>query len=114
MAAFLCIYFPPVITVGLTTIIRKEKFNNNQCIAHYAVFTIIINGIMFGVLSFIFDHHSISSQDVFTTSFTAKYLLFSSVLAVVLAYVFETLRRFKPYISRPDPEDTQEKTDEGE
>jgi len=107
MIAFLCIFFPPVIAVALTTIIRKEKekFNNYQFLAYYAVFAVIINGIMFWILSFMFDDHSISSPNVFTTSFSAKYILLSSIIAVVLAYVAESLRKLKPLSTDMDQEE---------
>jgi len=116
MVAFLCLFFPPVIAVVLTTKIRKENFGYNQYLAYYAVFAIIINGIMFWILSFMFDPHSISAPDVFTTSFSAKYLLLSSILAVVSAYIAESLRKFKPLSTdmlqeQEEEEETQEKTD---
>jgi len=112
MVAFLCLFFPPVIAVALTTKIRKENFAYNQYLAYYAIFAVIINGIMFWILSFMFDPHSISAPDVFTTSFSAKYLLLSSILAVVSAYVAESLRKFKPLVADAiQEEETQEKTD---
>jgi len=115
MIAFLCIFFPPVIAVALTTIIRKEKekFNNYQYLAYYAVFTVIINGIMFWIISFMFNPHYISSPDVFSTSFSAKYILLSSILAVVLAYVAESLSKLKPLSTDlNEDEETREESSE--
>jgi len=115
MIEFLCIFFPPVISVALTTRIRKENFNNYQYFAYYAVFSIIINGIMFWILVFMFDSHSISSPNVFTTSFSAKYISLSSILAFVLAYVTEGLRKFKALSKDFVQEDeTQKKIDKDE
>jgi len=107
MIAFLCIFFPPVIAVALTTKLRKEKekFNNHQYLGYYAVFTVIINGIMFWILSFMFNPHFISAPDVFSTSFSAKYILLSSILAVVLAFVAESLRKLKPLSTDLDEEE---------
>jgi len=117
MVAFLCLFFPPVIAVALTTKIRKEKFAYDQCIAYYAMFAVIINGILFWILSFMFDPHSISAPDVFTTSFSAKYLLLSSILAVVSAYAAENIRKFKPMptdLTQEEEEETQEEEEDDE
>jgi len=110
MIAFLCIFFPPVIAVALTSKIRKENFKNHQYLAYYAVFTVVINGIMFWILSFMFNPHYISSPDVFSTSFSAKYILLSSIIAVVLAYVAESLRKLKPLST--DLNEEEETSDE--
>ena len=96
MVGFLCLFFPPVIAVVITARIRKEEFRYEQYIAYYAVFAVIINGIMFWALSFMFRPHSISAPDVFTTSFSARYLLFASIIALVSANVLESLRKRKP------------------
>jgi drug/metabolite transporter (DMT)-like permease len=112
MVAFLCLFFPPVIAVALSTKIRRENFDYYQCLVYYAVFAVIINGIMFWILSFMFDPHSISSPDVFTTSFSAKYISLSSILAVVSAYVMKSLRKHKSGSTDLIQEkETQEKTD---
>jgi hypothetical protein len=116
MVAFLCFFFPPVIAVELTKKIRKENFSYYQHFVYYVVFTIVINGIIFWILSFLFKPHWISAQDVFSTSFSAKYLLLSSILAVVSAYVAESLRKFKPLTTgliqeEEEEEETQEDTE---
>jgi len=113
MVAFLCLFFPPVIAVALTTKIRKENVSYSQYIVYYGMFTVIINGIMFWILSFMFgDGHSISSPDVFTTNFSAKYVLLSSILAVISAYIMEGIRKFKPVeTDMSEDEETKEETD---
>ena len=118
MVGFLCFFFPPVIAVALTAKMRKEIFRWDQYIAYYAVFAIIINGIMFWILTFRFGSgifHSISSPTVFTTSFSANYITLSSVLAVVSARVLEIFRRLG---SQPkdqaEEENTEEKTGKDE
>jgi uncharacterized membrane protein YvlD (DUF360 family) len=112
MVAFLCFFFPPVIAVVLTKTIRKENFGYSQYIAYYAVFAVIINGIMFWVLSFMFDPHRISAPDVFSTSFSAKYITLSSIFAVVSPYVIESIRKFKSMAKNLNQEDkTQKNTD---
>ena len=95
MVGFLCFFFPPVIAVVLTSKIRKEAFSYEQYIAHYAIFAVIINGTLFWILSFLFNPHWISAQDVFTTSFSAKYISLSSVLSVLSAYILESIRKLK-------------------
>jgi len=109
MVAFLCLFFPPVIAVALITKIDKENLGYIQFIVYYAVFTVIINGIMFWILSFMYYPHWISSSDVFSTSFSAKYLLLSSILAVASAYVTKNLRKFKSLSTdQVQEEETQE------
>jgi len=112
MVAFLCLFFPPVIAVVLTTKMNKKNFSYNQYITYYAVFAVITNGIMFWILSFMFELHSISSPDVFTTSFSARYILLSSIVAVFLAYITKSLHKFK-FLSTDQiqEEKTQEKND---
>jgi len=95
MVGFLCLFFPPVIAVALTTKLRKENFRYEQYIAFFAIFTVIINGIMFWILSFLFNPHWISAPDVFSTSFSAKYLLLSSILAIISAFVMGNLNKLK-------------------
>jgi uncharacterized membrane protein YvlD (DUF360 family) len=115
MIGFLCIFFPSVIAVAITAKVRKEIFRFDQYLIHYAVFTVIINGIMFWILSFMFDQHSISAPDVFTTSFSAKYILLSSFLAVVLGYAAESLRRIKSLSKdQSQEEEIQKNTDKNE
>lgn len=96
MVGFLCFFFPPVIAVAVLTKLRKSFFRYDQYLGYYAIFVVIINGIMFWILSFMFDPHYISASDVFTTSFSARYLLLSSILAVFSAYFMEIIRKFKP------------------
>jgi hypothetical protein len=70
---------------------------------------------MFWILSFIFNPRSISSPDIFTTSFSAKYILLSSFLAVISAYVLEGFRKFK--LMSKDlirEEETQEETEKSD
>jgi uncharacterized membrane protein YvlD (DUF360 family) len=95
MIGFLCLFFPSVIAVAITAKIRREIFRFDQYLLYYGVFTVIINGIMFWILSFMFEQHSISASDVFTTSFSAKYISLSSIFAVVFAYIAESLRKIK-------------------
>jgi len=115
MVGFLCFFFPPVIAVALTAKIRKETFGVIQFWTHYAVFAVIINGIMFWLLSFMFNPHWISSQDVFSTSFSAKYITLSSILAVVLAYFVKGLSKFKSLSTElSKDEDMQKNTDKKE
>ena len=113
MIGFLCVFFPPVIAVAVTKKIRKEIFRYDQYLMYYAVFTVIINRIIFRILSFVFDPHSISSPDVFTTSFSANYILLSSILAVVLGCVAGNLTK---YLSKgvSQEEETQENTDKND
>jgi hypothetical protein len=112
MVAFLCLFFPPVIAVVLTTKMSKENLCCHQYISYYAVYTVITNEIMFWILSFMFDQHSISAPGCFTTSFSAKYILLSSVIAVVLAYVAKSLHKFKSLSTDLiQEEETQEKND---
>jgi Kef-type K+ transport system membrane component KefB len=118
MIGFICLFFPPVISVIITKKIRKEKYNYEQYIAQYAVFVLIINGIIWWILSFLFDKfdkHSISSPDVFTTSFSARYILLSSFLAIVIAYVPEIVRKIWILSTyKLDEEDVENKSDEEE
>ena len=112
MVAFLCLFFPPVIAVVLTAKMSKENLGCNQYIAYYAVYAAITNGIMFWILSFMFEAHSISAPGCFTTSFSAKYILLSSVIAVVLAYVTKSFYKFKSLSAdQIQEEETQEKND---
>jgi len=115
MVSFLCIFFPPVISVILTAKLRKENFNNYQYIAYYVVFTVIINGVMFWILSFMFKVHSISSPDVFQTSFSAKYITLSSFLAIISAHIAVSFRKFKSMsVDQIQKDEIQENTEEDE
>ena len=113
MVAFLCLFFPSVIAVAIIARIKKENLGLFQYLAYYAVFAVIINGIMFWILSFMFDKHSISAPDVFTTSFSAKYILLSSILAVVSANILGNLLKNKSLSKdKIQKEEPQEKIDE--
>jgi hypothetical protein len=118
MVGFICFFLPPVIAVALTAKMRKEIFRYDQYLAYYAVFTVIINGILFWIITFRFgsgDKHSISASSVFTTSFAAKYILLSSVLALVSARILEIFRQLRSSSTRETQEEnTEEKTGEDE
>jgi len=112
VALFLCIFFPPVIAVALAAKIRKENFSNKQYFTYYAVFAVIINGIMFWILHFFFSPFALLSP---SAGFLAKYISLSSLLSVVLAYITESFRKFKPLSTDMiQEEETQENTDEDE
>ena len=115
MIGFLCVFFPPVIAVALTAKMRKENFRYEQYFAYYAIFAVIINTIMFWILAFRFGsgyHHVISSADVWTTSFSARYLTMSSVIGIVLARLTEIIRNLKSSVKEADEEDEEEESEE--
>ena len=96
MVGFLCFFFPPVIAVAITAKDRKEEFCYKQYFAYYVFFTVVINGIIYFILSFLFRPHSISASGIFSTGFSAGYITFSSILALASARILESLRKRKP------------------
>ena len=113
MVGFICFFFPPVIAVVLTVKRRKEGLRYDQYLGYYSVFTVIINGTLFWILTFLFEQHSISAPDVFTTSFSAKYILLSSIIAVISANILESFHRFRSKSKDIHQENIAENKNEG-
>ena len=84
----LMLLFPPVIALGITSILRKnDGLSAFQVFTTYSVFALLINTINFLILYLFFGSAAmVFSDDNITISFALKYLLLGACVSVAAAF----------------------------
>ncbi len=93
MIEFICMMLPSFISIYiLTNIINKKnkKYKVINLICYYAVYCLINNLFMHIIIKYFFGYE----EYVFTTSFAIKYILLSSIIAVILPLVNTLVENF--------------------
>lgn len=90
MIAFICLFFPAVLSVGLFEHLRKEKLSRRHWLYRFCANTLLINGICFAFKRFIL--HT-ASQPFFSLTADASpaaalnYMVMALPAALVLVFL---------------------------
>ncbi len=89
---FICLFFPALILNYILD--SKEKFNFLNFIIHYGIYNILVNSIMLFIINYIKENsYLILNSDAFTVSFSLKYMLLASVIALFLGLFIKYIRK---------------------
>lgn len=78
---------PPLMALGVHNHLNRGQLGLRHLAFTYAVFTIVINVILYVITLYLFKH----AEVVFTSSYFVKYLASAALLAVVVPFVLNLL-----------------------
>lgn len=94
MFQFICLFFPTLISLGILE--RNKVLENNlySFIMNYGIYNLIINFIMlFIVCVYTGFETKLINDELFSASFCLKYIIISTVIAVLIPYVYLLMRK---------------------
>ena len=83
----LCMFCPAFLSLAIYLKLFEKEKNYIKELSYYFINNLIINFICLGVVRFLFNQNKLN----FTASFTIKYLLLASFLAIILPFCFKKL-----------------------
>ena len=94
MFQFICLFFATLISLGILE--RNKVLENNlySFIMNYGIYNLIINFIMlFIVCVYTGFETKLINDELFSASFCLKYIIISTVIAVLIPYVYLLMRK---------------------
>ena len=88
MIAFICLFFPAVLSVGLFEHLKKEKLTRRGWVYRFCANTLVINGICFAVKRFVLHTGLQAFGSLYadtTPSAALNYMVMAIPVALVLA-----------------------------
>lgn len=95
MIQIICFFCPAFLSIKILEIKQNKLYQGIDLLTAYTAFSIGINLICMGIISFVLKHPSyVMNQDIFNASFSCKYLLLCFFISAVLPLIYETGEKF--------------------
>lgn len=92
--AFICIFTPACLATSILNTISKKERKDSSLIFTYFVFLMFITLGTLAIFNIFFDYgYSFVDMNVFTNSFSIRYLLISILQAIIYPFIYEIFAR---------------------